>query len=222
MYDGNHYRDATGASAQQRGLFLDFLRDFPMPRLQHIHVYKSGPALLNHPPLVADDPLFTWIRPGIAAYGSLPDKGFSTACDLQPVMELKSHLVCLQEVKRGESVSYSGRWIASQDSLVGVVQIGYADGLLRSLSNKAEFLVAGQRVAQVGNICMDYCMVDLTKVRHLVEIGDPVVIFGQQADKLIAVEELAAAAGTIPYEILTSLAPRVHRVYQEDEKSSCP
>ena len=158
----------------------------------------------------------------LASYGCRPETSFPVTCNLKPVMQLESCLLSFQEIKAGESVSYSSTWTAERDSLIGVVQIGYADGLKRCLSNKVSFLVAGQRVPQVGNICMDYCMVDLTKVRDQVKEGQQVVIFGQQADKIISVEEVASLASTIPYEILTSIASRVNRQYKEDESREEP
>ncbi|MAF92200.1 MAG: alanine racemase [Bdellovibrionota bacterium] len=221
MLDGNAYRDEKGACSRQLHEFKEFLRAFPKLANKQLHIYKSAPALLNDPPIHTDE-YFQWIRPGIASYGCRPETSFPVTCNLKPVMQLESCLLSFQEIKAGESVSYSSTWTAERDSLIGVVQIGYADGLKRCLSNKVSFLVAGQRVPQVGNICMDYCMVDLTKVRDQVKEGQQVVIFGQQADKIISVEEVASLASTIPYEILTSIASRVNRQYKEDESREEP
>lgn len=215
MLDGNQFQAEKGACAEQLQYFKECLTYFDQDKVFY-HLYKSAPALLNEEELV-EEAYMEWIRPGIACYGVLPDKEFPKNMSLQPVMELTSVLVAIQEVKKGESVSYGANWIAKEDSSIGVVQIGYADGIPRILSNRVHFLVAGERVPQVGNICMDYCMLDLTKVRAKVAIGDEVVVFGSQGDKINAVEDLATIASTIPYEILTSVAARVRRQYILDE-----
>jgi alanine racemase len=217
MLDGNSFGQKDSASHIQTQKYLEFLEKLNIPvedKLQHL--YKSAPALLNQDRMV-DDSLFSWIRPGIASYGVYPENSFPKKQELFPMLQLKSVIVALQEIKQGESVSYSGTWKAPKDSLIGVCQIGYADGLPRVLSNKVNFLVQKQKLPQVGNICMDYCMIDLTKVRESVSIGDEVVVFGAQDDKIQRVEEVAELGGTIPYELLTSIAPRVQRHYIVNE-----
>ena len=217
MLDGNSFGQKASASHLQTQNYLDFLDELNIPvedKLQHL--YKSAPALLNQDQLV-DPKLIQWIRPGIASYGVFPEQSFPRKQELFPLLQLKSVIVALQDIKKGDSVSYSGTWKAPKDSLIGVCQIGYADGLPRVLSNKVNFLIQKEKVPQVGNICMDYCMVDLTKVRESVSIGDEVVVFGQQDDKIQKVEEVAALGGTIPYELLTSITPRVQRHYIVDE-----
>ncbi|MCJ8277196.1 MAG: hypothetical protein MJK18_10180 [Bdellovibrionales bacterium] len=112
-------------------------------------------------------------------------------------------------------VSYGGTWQAPHDSVIGIVPAGYADGVSRSLSNKGEFLVLGQRTPIRGRVCMDYTMIDLTEVSkikaHL--LNEEVVLFGQQGEQQITVEEVAEKSGQVSYEIMTGISERVPRLY---------
>lgn len=216
MLDGNSFKEDENACLEQLKLFQKFLDRMSICHDLKLHLYKSAPALLNGDS-IADEKMIDWIRPGIASYGVYPEKGFPKEQTLRPAMELSTRIVGLQTIQAGEGVSYAGTWVAKKESLIGICQIGYADGLLRNLSNHLNVLVGGQLVPQVGNICMDYCMIDLTKVRDNVGIGDEVVIFGSQSGKIQAVEDVAALGNTIPYELLTSISPRVGRQYILDE-----
>lgn len=154
---------------------------------------------------------FDLVRPGIALYGIRPD----AACadwGLRPVMSLKTRISLLRTIKKGESVSYGRTYVAEEDRLVAVLPIGYADGLHRLLSNKAEFSVRGQRIRQIGNICMDMCMADVTDVPGI-SVGDEVTVFGAEP----SVCELSGKAGTIPYELMCAVSPRVPRVYKNSK-----
>ena len=108
--------------------------------------------------------------------------------------------------------SYSRSFTTQRDSLIATLPIGYADGLHRMLSNKMDVLIRGRRAPQVGNICMDMILIDVTDIPD-VQAGDEVVIFGRQGDEMISVEELAVKGKTIPYEILCSVSKRVPRIY---------
>ena len=151
------------------------------------------------------------VRPGIALYGYPPGPGL---CDigLRPVMGLKTRIVHIKELSPGDSVSYGRKFRATEARKIAVLSIGYADGLHRVLSNQCEFLLHGKRIAQLGNICMDMCMADITNVPDA-EIGDPVTIFGTDSGISITADELADLAGTISYELLCAVSPRVPRVY---------
>jgi len=109
-------------------------------------------------------------------------------------------------------VSYGRLYAAPSERRIAVVPIGYADGLHRVLSGKIEMLVRGVRVPQVGRICMDMCMLDVTGVEG-VSPGDTVTVFGRDGDAFIPVEEPAEKAGTISYELLCDVSPRVPRIY---------
>jgi alanine racemase len=119
---------------------------------------------------------------------------------LKPALTLKSHTSVVRTVLKGEGVSYNHTWTAHQDSKVAVVPIGYADGWHRLLSNRAEVLWNGEKAPLVGNICMDYLMVDVTQ--HPILAENEVVFFGQsRTGSLISAADVAQKAQTIPWEI---------------------
>jgi len=151
------------------------------------------------------------IRPGLSLYGVSPNPRIIEA-DLRPIMTLQTRIVQVRPFADGESVSYSRTYMTKGAQTVAVVPIGYADGLHRALSGKMEMFVQGQRVPQVGRICMDMCMLDVTRLKKI-SVGDVVTVFGGAEDEIPSVYEQAQLAGTIPYEMLTSVSPRVARVY---------
>ena len=162
-------------------------------------------------------------RPGLSLYGIKPElyqlSGEMAekwkSIDLQPVLELKTKVILVQPLKKGESVSYNRRWTCQKDSQIGVLPIGYADGYHRRLTNKGRMLVAGQLVPVVGTVCMDYTLVDLTHLESKTNWRDATVtIIGQDNNHTIKAEELADAIGTNAYEVLTSISRRVPRVYR--------
>ena len=111
-------------------------------------------------------------------------------------------------------MSYGRRFIAERPVRTAVVPIGYADGLHRVLSGRIDMLVRGRRAPQIGRICMDMCMLDVTDIPEVRE-GDVVTLFGEDGGARIPVEELAEKAGTISYEMLCAMSPRVERVWVE-------
>ncbi len=144
------------------------------------------------------------VRLGIGLYGiSVVD---SQA--LKPVATLKTRILQIREVKAGETVGYNRSGVITRNSKIACLPIGYADGLDRHLGNgNTSFLIDGKLCPTVGNICMDICMADVTETNA--QEGDEAIIFGKE----IPISELAEKLGTIPYEILTSISPRVKRVY---------
>ena len=153
-----------------------------------------------------------FVRPGITLYGSYPSIWFRDKIGLKPVMTLKSGIVQVKKVAKGESVSYARKFIAERDSVIGVVPIGYADGYPRHLSNIGEVLVRGKAAKVAGIVCMDLIMIDLTDI-HGVSKGDEVVLWGRQGDSEVSADELARRAGTISYELFCRISGRVPRVY---------
>lgn len=152
---------------------------------------------------------YEMVRLGIGIYGMAPDGGENEK--LSTVLALKSNLSQLRMVAAGESVGYNRRSIVDKDTLLGVVPVGYADGLPRSLSNgRGHLFFQGKAVPVVGDVCMDMCMIDLTGFQAAE--GDPVIVFDSQQ----SLGELSAAADTIPYEILTRISRRVKRVYYQE------
>jgi len=147
---------------------------------------------------------FDMVRLGIGLYGISAVKNPA----LKSVASLKTTILQIRNVKAGETVGYSRKWEVVRDSRIACLPVGYADGLDRRLSNGiGKVMVHGVRCPIVGNICMDLCMVDVTDIT--VSEGDEAIIFGEE----ITVEELARQLDTIPYEILTSVSPRVKRIY---------
>ncbi|NCB51835.1 MAG: alanine racemase [Clostridia bacterium] len=165
------------------------------------HCANSG-AVVNYPWMALD-----MVRPGLLLYGLYPaaEKG---GLDLRPVMELKTRVCEVTRHKKGDTVSYGRIFTCDRDMTIAVVPIGYADGLHRVLSGKMEVLLNGRRTKQVGRICMDMCMLDVTEMPG-VRVGDVATVFGAG----ISADEQAAKAGTISYELLCAVSPRVPRVY---------
>ena len=160
---------------------------------------------------------FNMVRPGLILYGVLPSPSLKPVFNreenpFQPVMQWKSQIILLKSIAKGQPVSYSGSFTTQRDSLIATLPVGYADGLHHMLSNKMDVLIRGRRAPQIGNICMDMILVDVTDIPG-VEEADEVVIFGRQEEQMISVEELAVAGQTIPYEILCSVSKRVPRIY---------
>lgn len=184
---------------------LDMLHDkglsFPI-----VHASNSG-AILNIAPA-----RFNMVRPGILLYGVSPDRDVAPAAGLKPAMSLKTRLVQTHEYSGAMSASYGRRFRSEGPIRTGTVSIGYADGLHRALSTKLEVLVRGKKVPQIGNICMDMMIIDLTNCPEA-KAGDTVTVFGADGGSCIAIEEVAEKAGSIPYEIMCAPNARVARVY---------
>ena len=157
-----------------------------------------------------------WVRPGIALFGVAPR--FGEKVDLRPVMSIRTEIVALRHVAPGDAVGYGWTWRAPRASLIATIPMGYADGLSRQLSNRGTVLVAGKRAPIVGTVSMDLTMIDVTD-HPGVAIRDEVIVLGPQQGNLgrdvITATEIAAHAGTIPWDVLTSVSRRVPRFYRE-------
>ncbi|MBX7231766.1 MAG: alanine racemase [Bdellovibrionales bacterium] len=154
-------------------------------------------------------------RPGIALYGAGRTESVTLRVPLKPVMSLRTEIVTVRSLKINEVVSYNAQWKAQTPSRIGVLPIGYGDGISRALSNKGFVLIRGRRTPIIGTICMDYLMVDLTSLPFVssIEVGEPVTLFGEQEGGELSVDELAPLINTIGYEILTSIGVRIPRRY---------
>ena len=162
---------------------------------------------------------FDMVRPGLILYGALPSPSLQTVLSekenlspFKPVMQWKSRIILVKSIAKGQPVSYSGSFTTQRGSLIATLPVGYADGLHRSLSNKMDVLIRGKRAPQIGNICMDMTLIDVTEIQD-VQAGDEVVLFGKQEGQTITVDEMATKGGTIPYEILCNVGKRVPRIY---------
>jgi alanine racemase len=208
-----HFSDADSGwgMAQQRAVFDSVFASLST-RFAQLRIDRSlanSAAILAHP-----DQHVEAVRPGIMLYGSSPfgvqvddDPGTSAASNLRPVMTLQSRLIAIQSLQPGAVVGYGHTYIAERAMRIGVVACGYADGYPRHApgGNAAGMpvLVAGQRTRTVGRVSMDLLCVDLTGIAA--ELGAPVTLWGEG----LSVDVVAAAAGTIGYELLCALAPRV-------------
>lgn len=152
---------------------------------------------------------FDMVRLGIGLYGIAPEP--TVQSHLKPVSRLITRISQLKAIPKGDSVGYNRRWVAQRDSKIAIISIGYADGLNRHLGyENGRVLVKGKLVPIIGSICMDMCFLDVTDVDC--KEGEEVVIFGD-AELL---QQISSAAETIPYEILTSVSPRVKRIYYQE------
>jgi alanine racemase len=160
----------------------------------------NSAAVLGLPALHAD-----WIRPGLAMYGVSPFAGATGASQgLRAAMRLEASVIALRDVPAGETVGYSGRWRAQRQTRLAILAAGYGDGLLRSFPDGVPVLLRGGRAPLAGRVSMDMIAVDVTDLPQ-VSVGDAALIWGPE----LPVEELAAAAGTIGYELLCAVSQRV-------------
>jgi alanine racemase len=188
-------------------LFADARRALLEARqpLQLCHLANSA-AVLDLPSSHYD-----MVRPGLMLYGAVPAPRFAGMADLKPAMTWVTGISHLKRVPAGTPISYGHRWTARRDSVIATLPIGYADGYRRSLTNKAEALLRGRRVKQVGTVCMDMMMIDATDVPD-VRLGDAVVLLGEQGKERITAQDLADLCDTIPYELFCAIGARVPRV----------
>jgi alanine racemase len=169
-----------------------------------VHAANSG-AVLFH-----EDSWFDMVRPGIALYGYSPLGPADATIPLEPVMELKSRLVFIKKMKKGETVSYGRRWTAPEDTWIGTLPLGYADGIPRALENFSVRIRNGF-YPLAGQVCMDQCMVNLGRETDIKRWED-VTIFGGSA---AGAWDIAEKTGTIPYEVTCNISRRVPRIYQD-------
>ena len=192
-----HFADADGATGVSAQLerFGALTKSFAGPRS-----LANSAALLRFPETQAD-----WVRPGIMLYGCSPFADQSAeALGLKPAMTLSSELIAIQELARGEGVGYGLAYRAERAMRIGVVACGYADGYSRHAPAGTPVLVNGKRTRIVGRVSMDMITVDLSGMPDA-GIGSPVTLWGEG----LSADEVAAAAGTLSYELLCALAPRV-------------
>ncbi len=167
------------------------------------------------------------VRPGIGLYGIKPQIRLTEKfmeqkwrdLSLEPISCLKSYVVNTHKLNKGDKVSYSGSWVAQRPSILATVSLGYGDGFFRgSTSSQREVLFRGERVPIVGVICMDFFMIDVTacfqkKECVPISLGEEVVIFGQQGESFLSIEDQSHKVGTITYEFLVRLGERIERSY---------
>jgi alanine racemase len=172
--------------------------------IKYIHSSASC-GILNY-----DDGVFNLIRPGIIIYGYEPFEHALEKIHVKPVATLKSKVIFLKEVKKGESIGYSRKYKAPEDIMLATVPIGYADGYKRALTNKAFAVINGVKVPVVGSVCMDSIMINVSGVKD-VKVGTDVYLWDNE---LYTIEEMADSIGTVNYDIIASMMPRVKRIFK--------
>ena len=195
--------DAHGVDAQWQ-VFEQHSSDLPGERS-----LANSAAVLRHG--MRDQVAADWVRTGIALNGSSPDHGLHDAAHwgLHPAMSLRSRLVGVQRLKPGDSVGYGGTFTAARDMAVGIVACGYADGYPRHAPTGTPVLVNGLRTRTLGRVSMDMLCVDLVDLPGA-GIGDEVTMWGNASTgQVLCIDEVAAAAGTVGYELMCALAARV-------------
>jgi len=209
-----HFSDADGprGTAHQLQVFEQTTHDLPGER----SLSNSAAALLQGTrEAVRGD----WVRPGIVLYGSSPDYPTHTAdhWGLQPAMSLTSQIIGTQQLHAGDTVGYGSTFTAEGDLRLGVVACGYADGYPRLCGTGTPVLVNGVRTRLLGRVSMDMVCVDLTPVPEA-QLGSEVVLWGRSPrhGSVLSIDEVAAAAGTVGYELMCAVAARVPVVSDED------
>lgn len=194
---------------KQNSIFNGFLKELGEVGIDApiIHAANSA-AIIMHKYTHAN-----MVRLGISLYGHYPSEvAKSYAIGLLPSMSLKSQIVHVKKVPKGEKIGYNRKHTTDQTTKIATIPIGYADGYSRGLSNKGRVLIRGEYAPIVGNICMDQFMVDVTHINY-VAVGDEVVLFGKQNSKEITVEEIADILNTISYEVICMIGKRIPRKY---------
>ncbi len=203
----------TGFVEEQLDLFRRVIEELELDGIRFpLRHAASSPATIRFA-----ESRFNMVRPGLGIYGLYGSRAVPHLPGLVPVLSLHTRITFLKHVPAGTPISYGRRYTTPGPAVIATIPIGYGDGLLRALANKMEVLIGGRRCRQVGTICMDQCMVDVT---HLAGdgaaepgLGELVSVIGRQGDEEVRAEELAEKAGTISYEIVTQLSRRMPRIY---------
>ncbi len=220
-----HFSDADGERgvAAQMAVFASVTRDLPGER-----TLSNSAATLRHNVTASDADRHPetrvasdWVRPGIAIYGSAPDFPTHSAdhWGLQPGMTLGSKIIATQDILAGATVGYGSTFVAERPLRIGVVACGYADGYPRACSTGTPVLVKGVRTRMVGRVSMDMITVDLTPLLDTgvgAGLGSEVTLWGRASNGVVlGIDEIAQRAGTVGYELMCALAPRVPVVVTE-------
>lgn len=183
---------------------------------EYLHANNTAAVLLEE-----SDPYNT-VRPGLLVYGVLPfgRRKIESESEFQirPVLSMKCRVTFLKEVPKGSRLSYGGLYTTTRKTKVATISAGYGDGYLRAGSDRAVVLIGGERCSVLGRITMDQMLVDVTKL-PLVQVGDEVVLIGEQGDQCLTATEIAQWSDTVPWEVLTVITYRVPRLYKGAQAS---
>lgn len=190
--------------------FLEQLLDQKI-EFQYRHAYNSAGilSLCNG----NENRFLNLYRPGIMLYGFYPSNEMKESCPtiLKNVISLKAQIVQIRSVKKGEFIGYGEHFYTNEETLVGVLALGYADGLMRALGNRIQVAINNQLAPLIGKVCMDQCFVKLNDIQA--KEGDEVILFGDKSAKANDASEIATLLNTIPYETISTLSKRLERVY---------
>ncbi len=200
------------ATNRQIKTFSDFILDLKKnhiyPKINHL---ANSAAILNQPQSWLDA-----VRPGLLIYGINPP--FSpNQLPVKPVLSLKSRIISLKDFPENTPIGYGEKYITKRRSSIGIIPIGYDDGMMRSLYPGGEVLMKGKRAPFIGSISMDLSAIDVTEINGA-KIGDIVTLIGRDDSEIITLSEIASKAKTIPYEILCGIGRRISKVYLKNQE----
>ena len=211
-FAGADCADLTGAR-QQAALFAQFdemlkQRELNIP-IRHLN---NSAGIMNFPAG------YEMVRSGIVTYGMYPsDEVDPRLLPIRPVMQWITRVAYVKTLPAGRQISYGGTYTTTKETVVATLPVGYADGYRRSLSGIGHVLIHGKKAPVLGRVCMDQIMVDVTDIPG-VKLDDTAVLIGCDGDEEITVDAMAAATGTINYEIVCGLSRRIPRAYYQDGK----
>lgn len=210
----SHFSEAdlldTGYAQMQLNKFLEVKAVFNKKGLKPLCHMANSAAVMSF-----KDSHLDAVRPGLMLYGCSPfeeHKEGMKGIRLKAPLTVSTTVLTIRELKKGQAVSYGRTFITTRKTLAGVLPVGYADGYLRALSNNSYVILKGKLAPVIGRVCMDLIVVDVTDIKDIKE-GDRAILLGSDGKKTISAWELAERAGTIPYEVLTSLAGRAEKIY---------
>ena len=214
----SHFAAADCADQSYSYLQLERFNDF-CKRLKERGIHIPIRHIQNSAGITELATDFEMAREGIILYGMHPsgEVNLDRIGGIQPVMSFKTHVVFVKTVPAGTPVSYGCTYITPRETKIATLAVGYADGLPRLWSGKGKVLIDGREAPIIGRICMDQCMVDVTDLPN-VAVGDTVTLFGVDGDAVLSADTLAESIGTIGYELVCNINPRVPRVYVKDGK----
>src|SRR5262249_30300185 len=200
----------TASARAQLARFEDAVQALAASGIRPPHVHLANSAAVISAPAAH----FSMVRPGIMLYGYAPAAHLAGRAAVVPALRLRTRIAQTRRVAAETAVGYGGTWVSSRPSTIATLPIGYADGLHRLNSNRAQVVVRGRPAPVAGRVCMDHAMIDVTDVPG-VAAGDAVVLIGSQDGATVTADDLAGWSETIAYEVLTSIGKRVPRVYVE-------
>ena len=195
-----------GFTMEQLKRFSSVLHKLKLPKDIIIHAANSG-ATLRLP-----QTYFNMVRPGIISYGLAPSNYFKIPFKRRPVLTLKTKIVQTRKIGKGETVGYGRKYTAGKETVVGLLPVGYGDGIRRGPNNSGLVMVRGKEAKILGRVSMDQISIDLTGIKNI-RVGDEVILISNDSVSNISAEKVAERWGTINYELVTSLSSRISRIY---------